>query len=66
MCCIRNESVNIAETSIDYFKEESQETGIPYQVLIDLYLADCVKSGKSRKSPIFIFKIIIDNSVLMC
>ena len=38
-------SINIAESSIDYFKEESQETGIPYQVLIDLYLADCVKSG---------------------
>lgn len=39
-------SINIAESSIDYFKEESQETGIPYQVLIDLYLADCVKSGR--------------------
>ena len=39
-------SINIAESSIDYFKEESKETGIPYQVLIDLYLADCVKSGR--------------------
>ena len=39
-------SINIAESSIDYFKEESQETGIPYQVLIDLYLADCVKAGR--------------------
>lgn len=39
-------SINIAESSIDYFKQESKETGIPYQVLIDLYLADCAKNNK--------------------
>lgn len=39
-------SINLAESSIDYFKNESVETGIPYQVLIDLYLADCVKNKK--------------------
>ena len=27
---------------IDYFKQMSEETGIPYQSLINLYLQDCV------------------------
>lgn len=31
---------------IDYFKEMSQETGIPYQTLINLYLKDCVQSKR--------------------
>lgn len=28
---------------IDYFKEMSEETGIPYQTLINLYLRDCAQ-----------------------
>ncbi len=39
-------SINLAESSIEYFKAESKETGIPYQVLIDLYLSECVKQKK--------------------
>lgn len=31
---------------IEYFKELSGKTGIPYQNLIDLYLKDCAHSGK--------------------
>ena len=31
---------------IGYFKKLAGETGIPYQNLIDLYLKDCVHSGK--------------------
>lgn len=31
---------------IDYFKDMSEETGVPYQNLINLYLRDCVVSGK--------------------
>ena len=31
---------------IDYFKALSDETGIPYQNLINLYLRDCVHSKK--------------------
>ena len=31
---------------IDYFKEEAARTGIPYQNLINYYLADCVRNGK--------------------
>lgn len=26
---------------IEYFKEKSEESGIPYQTLINLYLQDC-------------------------
>ena len=31
---------------IKYFKELAEETGIPYQNLINLYLQDCAHSGK--------------------
>jgi len=31
---------------IEYFKEMSDETGIPYQNLINLYLRECVNSKK--------------------
>ncbi len=31
---------------IEYFKQLSQETGIPYQNLINLYLRECVVSRK--------------------
>jgi uncharacterized protein (DUF4415 family) len=31
---------------IDYFKALSQETGIPYQTLINLYLRECAQTGK--------------------
>ena len=39
-------TIKIAPSVIDYFKSESQETGIPYQTLINLYLTDCVKSKR--------------------
>ena len=31
---------------IDYFKELAEETGIPYQNLINLYLRDCVQTKR--------------------
>lgn len=31
---------------IEYFKQMSDDTGIPYQKLINLYLRDCVQSGR--------------------
>ena len=34
---------------IDYFKDMSEETGIPYQNLINLYLRDCVNSHRKLK-----------------
>jgi hypothetical protein len=34
------------EGSIAYFKAMAEETGIPYQSLINLYLKDCAATGK--------------------
>ena len=31
---------------IEYFKDMAEETGIPYQNLINLYLRDCVQSQR--------------------
>jgi uncharacterized protein (DUF4415 family) len=31
---------------IEYFKELAEETGVPYQNLINLYLRDCIKSNR--------------------
>ncbi len=39
-------TIKIAPSVIDYFKQESIETGIPYQTLINLYLVDCVNTKK--------------------
>ena len=39
-------TIKIAPSTIDYFKEEAQEVGIPYQILINLYLTDCVKNKR--------------------
>lgn len=40
-------TINIDSEAIDYFKEQSAVSGIPYQTLINLYLADC--ASKHRK-----------------
>ena len=34
---------------IDYFKQMAEETEVPYQSLINMYLRDCARSG--RKLP---------------
>jgi len=41
--------INFSHEVIDYFKNLSIESGIPYQRLIDLYLLDCVKNKKKPK-----------------
>ena len=38
--------INLSPEVIDYFKKLADESQIPYQKLIDLYLLDCVKSKK--------------------
>ena len=35
-------TINIDENTIDYFKVQAENSGIPYQTLINLYLSDCV------------------------
>jgi len=41
--------INLSHEVIEYFKNLSIETGVPYQKLIDLYLLDCVKNKKKLK-----------------
>ena len=40
-------TIRMGSDVVDYFKEMSEETGIPYQSLINLYLRDCM--AKQRK-----------------
>ena len=39
-------TIRLDPESISYFKSLSEETGIPYQSLINLYLKDCAASKK--------------------
>lgn len=39
-------TIRLDEETIKYFKRLSQESGIPYQTLINLYLRDCAASQK--------------------
>lgn len=39
-------TIRLDEEAIDYFKEISEEVGIPYQSLINLYLRDCAASRR--------------------
>lgn len=36
-------TIRLDEEVIDYFKALTQECGVPYQTLINLYLKDCAK-----------------------
>jgi predicted DNA binding CopG/RHH family protein len=42
-------TINLDTSVIEYFKDEAVESGIPYQTLINLYLAECVKDKKKLK-----------------
>ena len=39
-------TINIEESTITYFKDQSSATGIPYQTLINLYLSDCAQNHR--------------------
>jgi uncharacterized protein (DUF4415 family) len=39
-------TIRLDEESIDYFKSLSEQVGIPYQSLINLYLRDCAASHR--------------------
>ena len=39
-------TIKLSQVVIEYFKSEAEETGIPYQTLINLYLSDCVKEKR--------------------
>jgi len=36
-------TIRLDEDTIDYFKDMSEDSGIKYQQLINLYLADCAR-----------------------
>ena len=39
-------TINLANFVVDYFKKESEEVGVPYQTLINLYLMKCVEEKR--------------------
>ncbi|MDO5445983.1 MAG: antitoxin [Eubacteriales bacterium] len=39
-------TMNISVSTLDYFKSLADESGIPYQVLMNFYLEECVKQKK--------------------
>ena len=39
-------TIRLDEDAINYFKSVSDEVGIPYQSLINLYLRDCVAAKR--------------------
>jgi len=42
-------TINLSNEVLDYFKELSEKTSMPYQTLINFYLLDCVKNKKTLK-----------------
>ncbi|MGN0500478.1 MAG: BrnA antitoxin family protein [Ruminococcus sp.] len=42
-------TINIDEDTINYFKAQAEQSGIPYQTLINLYLSDCVNQKRELK-----------------
>lgn len=42
-------TIRLEEEVVDYFKDISEETGIPYQSLINLCLQEC--KARSQKKP---------------
>jgi len=39
-------SIRLDTTALEYFKGLGNETGIPYQSLINMYLMECASEGK--------------------
>lgn len=39
-------TINLDSDTVDYFKMQSEESGIPYQTLINLYLSDCAVQNR--------------------
>ncbi len=42
-------TINIDNDTIEYFKSESEKSGLPYQTLINLYLSDCASKKRTLK-----------------
>ncbi|MBO4235784.1 MAG: antitoxin [Firmicutes bacterium] len=46
MSAYKKITMNINNATVDYFKALAEETGIPYQTLMNLYLTDCAKNKR--------------------
>lgn len=42
-------TIRLDNSTIDYFKKLSEETGFSYQALINLYLRDCAENQKKLR-----------------
>ncbi len=42
-------TLRVSDNVIEYFEGMAREIGIPYEILIDLYLRDCVASHRKLK-----------------
>ncbi|MDZ4728330.1 MAG: BrnA antitoxin family protein [Xanthomonadales bacterium] len=42
----RQVTIRLDDSTVEYFKNLSEEVGVPYQSLINLYLRDCAVSEK--------------------
>jgi len=50
----RQITIRLDEKTLDYFKELAEETEIPYQTLINLYLGEC---ARAKKKPTMDWKV---------
>ena len=42
-------TIRLDQDALEYFQRLAEETGIPYQTLINLYLRDCATSKKKLR-----------------
>ena len=42
----RSVTIRLDDSTVEYFKALAEETELPYQSLINLYLRDCAASGR--------------------
>ena len=40
-------TINIDNDTVNYFKKQSEKSGLPYQTLINLYLSDCATKKRT-------------------
>jgi predicted DNA binding CopG/RHH family protein len=39
-------TIRLDDSSLEYFKRMAEESGVPYQTLINMYLRDCADTGR--------------------
>lgn len=43
----RQVTINIDNDTVEFFKKQSEKSGLPYQTLINLYLSDCAAKNRT-------------------